>query len=407
MDSLLAAAARALAAGDVLTALGHVALRSDPPALALRGVAMAQLGELQRARELLRLAWRGFGADEVLARARCVVAEAEVGLALRDLAGSAAPLQAAAHALEARADPPNALQAWLILARRWLLLGRRQDAESALAQVRGRALTPALAAMAGLTEAALAARALRVSRATAALDVATAAAQASGIAALQAEVVQARTHLTRPAARRVAREAADRLLDLQAVQDLLASPACVVDGCRRGVWTGGHWRSLARRPLLFTLLRAVGQAWPGDVDRDVLIAEVFRTRDGDDSHRARLRVEMGRVRAAVKGLLSVEATADGYRLVAGLGIAVVVLAPPIEGEQGAVAALLADGAAWSSSALALALGASQRTVQRALASLESTGQARTTGRGRTQRWWAMPLSGFTTILLLPAALPGD
>ena len=76
MDSLLAAAARALAAGDVLTALGHVALRSDPPALALRGVAMAQLGELQRARELLRLAWRGFGADEVLARARCVVAAA-------------------------------------------------------------------------------------------------------------------------------------------------------------------------------------------------------------------------------------------------------------------------------------------------------------------------------------------
>jgi hypothetical protein len=407
MDSLLAAAARALVAGDVLTALGHVALRSDPPALALRGVAMAQLGELQRARELLRLAHRGFGADEVLARARCVVAEAEVGLALRALAGTPAPLLAAAHALEERADPHNALQAWLILARRWLLLGRRQEAESALAQVQGRALTPPLAAMAGLAEAALAARALRVSQATAALEAAAAAAQASGIAALHAEVVQARSHLAKPAARQVAREAADRLLDLQAVQDLLASPACVVDGCRRGVWMGGRWRSLARRPLLFALLRAVGQAWPGDVDRDVLIAEVFRTRDGDDSHRARLRVEMGRVRAAVKGLLSGEATANGYRLVAAPGIAVVVLAPPIEGEQGAVAALLADGAAWSSSALALALGASQRTVQRALAALESTGQARATGRGRTQRWWAMPLSGFTTILLLPAALPGD
>lgn len=406
MDSLLAAAARALAAGDVLAALGHVALRSDPPALALRGVAMAQLGELQRARELLRLAHRGFGADEVLARARCVVAEAEVGLALRDLAGTPAPLLAAAHALEERADPHNALQAWLILARRWLLLGRRQEAESALAQVQGRALTPALAAMAGLAEAALAARALRVSQVTAALDAAAAAARASGIAALHAEVVQARSHLAQPAARQVAREAC-RLLDLQAVQDLLASPACVVDGCRRGVWMGGRWRSLARRPLLFALLRALGQAWPGDVDRDVLIAEVFRTRDGDDSHRARLRVEMGRVRAAVKGLLSVEATADGYRLIAAPGIAVVVLAPPIEGEQGAVAALLADGAAWSSSALALALGASQRTVQRALAALESTGQARATGRGRTQRWWATPLSGFTTILLLPAALPGD
>ncbi|MBT2766854.1 helix-turn-helix domain-containing protein [Stenotrophomonas sp. ISL-67] len=407
MDSLLAAAARALAAGDVLTALGHVALRSDPPALALRGVAMAQLGELERGRELLRLAWRGFGTDEVQARARCVVAEAEVGLALRDLAGSPAPLLAAARALEARADPHNALQAWLILARRWLLLGRRKEAEAALAQLQSKVLTPALAAMAGLTEAALAARALQVPQAAAALEAATAAAQASGITTLQAEVAQARTHLTQPAARRVARNSADRLLDLHSVQHLLASSACVVDGCRRGVWVGGRWRPLARRPLLFALLRALGQAWPGDVEREVLIADVFRTRDGDHTHRARLRVEIGRVRVAVQGLLQVEATTGGYRLVAAPGNEVAVLMPPIEGEPGAVAALLGDGAAWSSSALALALGASQRTVQRALASLESTGQVRATGRGRTQRWLAAPLSGFTTILLLPASLPGD
>lgn len=407
MDSLLAAAARALAAGDVLTALGHVALRSDPPALALRGVAMAQLGELDRARELLRLAWRGFAVHEVLARARCVVAEAEVGLALRDLAGSPAPLLAAAHALEARADPQNALQAWLVLARRGVLLGQRQDAEAALARVQAKTLTPALAAMAGLTEAALSARALQVPQAAAALDAATAAAQASGIAALQAEVLQARHQLSQPAARLTDRDGADRLLDLQAVQDLLASSACVVDGCRRGVWFGGRWRSLARRPLLFALLRALGQAWPGDVDRDVLIADVFRTRDGDDTHRVRLRVEIGRVRVAVRGVLEVEATADGYRLVAAPGAGVAVLVPPIEGEQGAVAALLGDGAAWSSSALALALGASQRTVQRALVSLEAAGQVRASGRGRTQRWLATPLSGFTTILLLPASLPGD
>ncbi|MGH8038503.1 MAG: helix-turn-helix domain-containing protein [Stenotrophomonas sp.] len=406
MDSLLAAAARALAAGDVLTALGNVALRTDPPALALRGVAMAQLGELERARELLRLAWRGFGPDEVLARARCVVAEAEVALALRDLAGSSAALLTAATALEARVDPHNALQAWLILARRWLLLGRRQEATEALAHLQGRALTPALAAMAALTDAALAAHALQMARATAALKDATAAAQVSGIGALQAEVAQARQQLARPAARRTD-GGAEHLLDLAAVQQLLASPCCVIDGCRRGVWARGQWRSLARRPLPFALLRALGQAWPGGVDRDQLIAQVFRLRHADETHRARLRVDIGRARALVQGLLQIEATATGYRLQAAPGQDVAVLAPPIDGEQAAVAALLADGAAWSTSALALALGTSQRTVQRALAALEDTGQVRAHGRGRTQRWLAAPLAGFTTILLLPGSLPGD
>src|SRR3979490_1398531 len=88
MDSLIAAAARALAAGDAIGALKRVALRDDPPALALRGIAMAQLGEHPRARELLRRAARGFGAHEELARARCVVAEAEVALAMGDFGGS-------------------------------------------------------------------------------------------------------------------------------------------------------------------------------------------------------------------------------------------------------------------------------------------------------------------------------
>ncbi|MGH8088816.1 MAG: helix-turn-helix domain-containing protein, partial [Stenotrophomonas sp.] len=127
----------------------------------------------------------------------------------------------------------------------------------------------------------------------------------------------------------------------------------------------------------------------------------------DETHRARLRVDIGRARALVQGLLQIEATATGYRLQAAPGQDVAVLAPPIDGEQAAVAALLADGAAWSTSALALALGTSQRTVQRALAALEDTGQVRAHGRGRTQRWLAAPLAGFTTILLLPGSLPGD
>ncbi|MFI8719828.1 helix-turn-helix domain-containing protein [Stenotrophomonas sp. NPDC077464] len=406
MDSLLAAAARALAAGDVLTALGHVALRGDPPALALRGVAMAQLGELERARELLRQAQRGFGQNEVLARARCVVADAEVALALRDLAGPTAPLLRAAQTLDRRGDPHNARQAWLILARRGLLLGRRQEAAEALERLRGGALTPALAAMAALTDAALAACALQVQQAQAALDAAHDAARASGIAALQAEVEQARGQLLQPAARRL-QGPHDAALDLAAVQRLLASPTCVIDGCRRGVWSAGHWHSLARRPLLFTLLRALGRAWPGDVDRDPLIAEVFRTAAGDHTHRARLRVDIGRLRTALQGMLQIDATDSGYRLRAPPKVDVAVLDPPLAGEPAALEALLGDGAAWSTSALALAVGASQRTVQRELVALEAAQRVRCHGRGRSQRWLGAPLAGFTTILLLPASLPGD
>ena len=164
---------------------------------------------------------------------------------------------------------------------------------------------------------------------------------------------------------------------------------------------------MARRPLLFALLCQLGRAWPEAVPRDRLIAEVFRTRHGDDTHRVRLRVEMGRLRAQLPTGLAVIATATGYGLQAAEGVAVVVLDPPLEGAAGAVAALLADGAAWSSSALALALDSHQRGVQRALAALQDEGRAYPVGQGRAQRWRATPLTAFTTILLLPRLLPGD
>ncbi|KIQ22968.1 DNA-binding protein, partial [Variovorax paradoxus] len=162
MDSLIAASARALAAGDALGALKRVALRDDPPALALRGIAMAQLGEHPRARELLRRAARAFGAHEELARARCVVAEAEVAMAMRDLGGTPRALAAAAATLEAHDDLANARQARLIAARRLLLLGRLAEAAAALALLDGQALSPPLAAVAELTAAELAMRSLRV-----------------------------------------------------------------------------------------------------------------------------------------------------------------------------------------------------------------------------------------------------
>jgi hypothetical protein len=408
MDSLIAASARALAAGDVLGALKRVALRADPPALALRGIAMAQLGEYPRARELLRGAARGFGAHEELARARCVVAEAEVALAMRDLGGSPRALAAAAAALAARGDRANALQARLITARRLLLLGRLDEAAAeaaaALERLDPSGLPPALAAVAELTAAELALRALRIGPARAALVGAQQAADRAGVPALLAEVAEARAALDRPAARRL-RPGSEQALRLADVAALLASDALVVDACRRGLRAGAAWLPLARRPVLFALARALAEAWPADVDREVLIARAFNTRRPDATHRARLRVEIGRLRALVMALAHVEATAQGFALKPRGARDVVVLAPPIDGAQGSLVALLSDGAAWSTSALALALGASQRSVQRALAGLEATGRARSIGRARARRWLAPPLAGFTTILLLPAALP--
>ena len=404
MDSLIAAAARALAAGDALGALKRVALRDDPPALALRGIAMAQLGEHPRARELLRRAARGFGAHEELARARCVVAEAEVALAMRDLRGSPRTLAAASATLEARADRANALQARLIAVRRLLLLGRLDEAASALARLDARGLPPSLLAVAELAAAEVALRSLRTAPAQAALARAHEAAERARVPALLAEVAEARAALDRPAARRL-HAGHEQPLRLDEVEALLASGALVVDACRRGLRAGATWRPLARRPVLFALARALAEAWPGDVDRNALIARAFRTRRPDETHRARLRVEIGRLRALVAPLARIEASARGFALTPRGERAVVVLVPPIDGDQASLLALLADGAAWSTSALALALGASQRTVQRALVELEAAGRVRSIGRARAQRWLSPPLAGFTTILLLPAALP--
>lgn len=404
MDSLLTAAARALAAGDTLGALQRVALREDPPALALRGIAMAQLGEHPRARELLRRAGRGFGKHEVLARARCVVAEAEVALAMRDLGGPPRSLGMALATLEARGDRANALQARVIAARRFVLLGQLDRAQAALAPAETEGLPPLLAAMAHLTRAELALRALQPSTAQAALDRAQQAAERAGVPALQAEVADTRTALERPAARWLGADGA-RMLRLAEVAALLASGTLVVDACRRGLRAGPVWVPLAGRPVLFILAQVLAEAWPGDVSRQALIERAFRTRHPDETHRARLRVEIGRLRSLADGVARVEATPKGYALRPCNEQPVVVLAAPIDGPQASLQALLADGAAWSSSALALALGASQRTVQRALVELEASGRARSIGRARARRWLAPPLAGFTTILLLPATLP--
>jgi len=226
------------------------------------------------------------------------------------------------------------------------------------------------------------------------------------VPALIAEVAGARAALDRPAARRLV-GGGEETLRLEQVAELLASSALVVDACRHTLRAGATRVSLARRPVLFALALALAEASPGDVGRESLIARAFGTRHANASHRARLRVEIGRFRTLVKGLARVDATARGFRLEARGARKVAVLTPPIDGDQASLVALLADGAAWSTSALALALGASQRTVQRALAELESAGRVRAVGRARARRWLSPPIAGFTTALLLPAALPPE
>jgi hypothetical protein len=404
MDSLITAAARALAAGDPLGALKRVALRDDAPALALRGIAMAQLGDLARAKALLRRAARAFGPKEAVARARCVVAEAEVALVSRDLGRAAKALAAARATLEAHGDRANAAHARYLEVRRLLLIGHIDEAERALAELHPAPFPPASRIVHELVVAGIAIRRLRTKAARAALARAERAARQAGIPALTAEVESALRVLNTPAARLIAR-GEERLLLLQEVEALLASNAFVVDACRLVVHAEGHAVSLARRPVLFALARALGEAWPGDVARDTLIARAFGSKVADESHRVRLRVEVGRLRTVLRALAGVSATRRGFALMPRRAREVVVLARPVEGEHATVVAFLADGESWSSSALALALGTSQRTVQRALDSLVSAGKVQSFGRGRARRWMTPPVPGFTTTLLLPAPLP--
>jgi tetratricopeptide (TPR) repeat protein len=404
MDSLITAAARALAAGDPLGALNRVALRSDAPALALRGIAMAQLGDLVRAKALLRSAARAFGPREAVARARCAVAAAEIALVSRDLGWPEAALDAARATLEAHGDRANAAHARYLAARRLLLIGRLDAADRMLAGGTTDAL-PA-AAMAGqvLVVAGIAIRRIRAAEARAALARAADAAHAAGIPALIAEVDAAARALDLPAARRVA-PGGDRPLLLDEVESLLASPALVVDACRHMVREGPEAVSLGRRPVLFALARALGEAWPADVPRATLIARAFGGKVADESHRARLRVEVGRLRAALGTLAEVHATRRGFVLRPRGTAAVVVLAPPVDDRHAAV--LLADDEAWSSSALALALGTGQRTVQRALDALAAAGKVQSFGRGRARRWTVPSVPGFPTALLLSVPLPSE
>ena len=406
MDSLITAAARALAAGDPIGALKRVALRDDAPALALRGIAMAQLGDLVRAKVLLRRAARAFGPKEAVARARCIVAEAEIALVSRDLGWPPKALDAARATLEAHGDRVNAAHARNLTVRRLLLLGRLDEAERELAELDPTPFPPAARAAHELVVAGIAIRRLRTKTARDALAQARRAAGEAGIPALVAEVESASVVLNTPAARLIAR-GEERPVLLDEAEDVLGSEALVVDACRHAVRDADTVVSLATRPVLFALARALGEAWPGDVPRSVLLAQAFGAKHADESHRARLRVEIGRLRVELRTMADVSATKRGFTLVPSRAREVVVLAPPVDERHADVLAFLADGESWSSSALAIALGASPRTVQRALESLAAASKARSFGRGPARRWMTPPVAGFPTVLLLPGPLPSD
>jgi hypothetical protein len=404
MDSMITAAALSLAHGDPLGALSRVALRDDAPALALRGIAMAQLGDLARARQLVRRAARAFGAKEAVARARCLLAEAEIALAVRDLDACATLLADAHRTLDGHGDHANAAHARYLEIRRLLLMGRLDDAEQRLAALDPAGMPRALCAAHELTAAGIAMRRMRAQAARAALARADAHARAAGIAALGAEIEWAARLLDAPAARLVTPEGQRDVL-LDDVERLMASTTLVVDGCLHAVHHLGAAIPLARRPVLFALVRTLAEAWPQDAARDTLMLAAFRIRHPDETHRARLRVEMGRLRTLLRGAAGVRATPRGFQLIPRDGHDVAVLARPVDDDHAPVLALLADGEAWSSSALALALDTSQRTIQRSLEALAAGGKIRGYGQGRARRWSMLPLPGFATNLLLATA-PG-
>ncbi|HEY1720732.1 MAG TPA: hypothetical protein VGG27_05765 [Magnetospirillaceae bacterium] len=406
MDSLITAAARALASGDALNALNHIALRDDPPALALRGIAMAQLGDLDRAKLLLRRAARAFGPREAVARARCTVAEAEIALVSRDITWTVKPLDLARTALERHGDHANAAHARYLAIRRLLLIGRLDQAEHLIADFDPAPLPAASRAAYELTVAGLAMRRLQTKAARAALARAERIARQARIVSLMAEVESAARILDTPAARLIA-QGQDRLLRLDDIETLLTSKTLVVDACRHVIRHTGAVISLEGRPILFALARALAEAWPGDVSRAALLKDAFGAKHADESHRARLRVEIGRLRKMLGKAGGIDATKDGFALKPRGRTDVAVLAPPSDEAHATVLALLSDGEAWSSSALALALGVSPRTVQRALDELVAESKVQSLGRGRALRWMAPPVPGFPTSLLLPTALPGD
>ena len=404
MDSLITAAARALATGDPLNALNLIALRDDRRRWPFAASRWRSSATLPAPRRCCGAQPRPSGRGKPLpAHAADRRSRDRARLARPQLAGEGA--RHGACALERHGDRANAAHARYLKARYLLLIGRLDEAERLLADFDPAPLPPASRAAHELVVAGVAMRRLRTKTARVALAAAERAARQARITPLFAEVESAALLLDTPAARLIA-GGDEQLLRLDDIEILLASKALVVDACRHVIRHTGKVISLETRPVLFALARALAEAWPGDVPRAALLARAFRAKHADESHRARLRVEIGRLRKALSALAGIDATKDGFALVPRHTRKVAVLAPPSDEAHASVLALLADGEAWSTSAMALALGASQRTVQRSLEELTAESKVQAVGRGRARRWMTPPVPGFPTSLLLTGPLPG-
>jgi hypothetical protein len=398
MDPDLDTAAQHLARFDTLGALQLIGRRDDPEALALRGVAMAQLGEDRDAQKLLGRAERALARTDPRMRARVSAARGEVALAMRDLALAGRLLEAAEAALGD--DRINRAFVRLLRVRRLLLLGRVEEAH-ALVTMDLRGAPPRLQVLVELLRADIAARRLRVLEAEAAVARARRAARSASLPPLTAQVERFAADLAAPVAR-IIRDRTFALATLADVASLARSKGLVVDGCRRELRLAGATVSLATRPVLFALAETLGEAAPGAASRALLMERAFGARRANESLRARLRVEIGRLRRDLVPLgLNVVPTLEGFALSGERdAMRVIVVLPPADGEASFLLALLRGGEAWSSSSLASASGLGQRAVQRALAELKDAGKVDAHGAGRSRRWVARPPEGFATTLLL-------
>lgn len=400
-DALLDAA-RALAGGDPLRALTGVGRDDSPRGLTLRGIAYAQLGDLELARTALEQAVGRADDDPLLAaRARAALVEVELGSGAPAQAARAA--RAAADALERLGDARNAAMQRLVLARAEVLLGRLNEARRAVEAVLAGDLGPDLRAVASLVQAEIAVRALHPSDARAALARAREA-MARAPHQLLARTVEALEHeLARPVAS-IWRAGAPVDADLFAIESLARGHVLLVDACRRLALAGRVTIPLARRPVLFALLLELARAWPAAVARDDLAARAFAVGRVNASHRARLRVELGRLRRLMDGLAAAPvASEDGYVLASERDVA--VLLPPTDDEAARLGLLLRDGAAWSAQALADHAGVSRRTAQRALQLLVERGVVVRTGKGKDVRY-TRPGAPIASRMLLLGLVPG-
>lgn len=399
-----AEAASLLARGDALGALGRIGLAEGARGALLRGVAYAQLGDLDLARASLADA-RGLapeGPEGDVLRARTAAALAEIAVVAGDAKAARAAASEGAAILERLGDGRNAAMQRLVVARAEVLLGRPGAADMTVASVLDVDVAVDVRAVAYLTRAEIATRRLEADKAKRAIAAARDVLAGGPNALLDRALAALERDLAAPVARLVA-EGVERRIDLATIERLPES-SIVIDACRRQVVAGRASIPFAKKPVLFALVVGLARAWPRDVARDALAREAFGVQRVNASHRARLRVEVGRVRKLLAPILAPVATADGYALSSSLPVVIVL--PMADDDDAKVAVLLGDGATWTARSVADHAGISLRTAQRALGRLVDAGRVRRSGTA-SKAVYASASPAVASRLLLLGLLPHD